>query len=172
MPAPDHRNGSIYQLAFVVDDLETAAQKWRRLGAGPFYMFEDFRFSDIRVPTNGPSPHLSILLGYSGDTLIELIRVHEDKSGIFDGAQAGQPHHMALLVRDIEAFLATLGANPPDLMFHGHFPTGTAVAYLDTRPDHGLITELVTKDTMVTGMLEQMHQDSCHFNGTDLIRTF
>lgn len=172
MPAPDHRNGSVYQIAFVVDDLEAAAQKWHRLGAGPFYLFEDFRFADIKEPAGGQSPHLSILLGYSGDTLIELIKVHEDKAGIFDGVGAGHPHHVAVLVRDIEEFLTTLGKNPPALLFHGHFPTGTAVAYLDTRPDNGLITELVTKDSMVVNMLEQMYRDASYFNGTDLIRTF
>ena len=172
MSAPNHASGSVYQIAFVVDDLEAASRHWRAAGAGPFYAFPDFTFTDIRVPEGGASPKLSILLGYSGDTLIELMKVEDDPQGLFDGVGPNRPHHVALLVDGIAAYRSQAAALQSPVLFHGHFPTGTPVAYLDTRPQTGLITELITRDDMVAAMLVQMYEDATRFDGTDLIRSF
>ncbi|RMB07921.1 VOC family protein [Eilatimonas milleporae] len=172
MTAPHHPHGSVYQIAFVVEDLETAARHWMMAGAGPFYAFPGFEFTDIRVPDSGPSPRLSILLGYSGDTLIELMRVEADPQGLFGTAGRHAPHHVALLVDDIAGYLAGDSGLKADLLFHGHFPTGTPVAYLDTRAETGLVTELVTRDDMVAAMLARMHAEACAFDGSDPIRSF
>lgn len=172
MTAPHHKSGSVYQIAFLENDLSAAANKWRTLGAGPFYAFDDVVFADVEAPASGQSPKLSILLGYSGDTLIELIKVNEDPDGLFTGVAPGALHHIALLVDNIDDYLKGSPPENANMIFHARFPTGTPLAFLDTRPQIGVITELVTRDEMVSGMLVQMHQEAESFDGVDLIRTF
>lgn len=172
MSAPNHKSGSLYQIAYIADDLEAAANYWQSLGAGPFYEINDAVFIDIEVPNNGKSPNLSILLGYSGDTLIELIKVNDDPNGIFEGVSSGEPHHTALLVDSLDAFLQNWDGANGQLIFRGSFPTGTPIAYIDTRSQTGLMTELVTRDEAVQDMLTLMHAEAQSFNGEDLIRSF
>jgi hypothetical protein len=166
-----HKPGTIYQAAFLVDDLEKAAAYWCSRGAGPFYLFEDFQFTTMLHPAGAVSPRLSILLGYSGDIMIELIRVIEDSTGLFSSLAAPASHHFAVLVDDIETYVAqdTSGA---ELVMHGLFPTGTPIGMLDTRPHTGALTELVTLDDSVRAMIEQMRGDAENFSGERLIRSF
>jgi methylmalonyl-CoA/ethylmalonyl-CoA epimerase len=166
-----HKTGTVYQMAFLVDNLAAAAEDWRRRGAGPFYRFDDFEFSEMLYPGGSASPRLSILLGYSGDTMIELIQVGDDPTGLFSGLQAPAAHHVALLVEDIDSYLDANG-NRDQLAMHGLFPTGTPIAMLDSRAETGLITELVTLDDSVRGMISLMRAEASAFSGKDLLRSF
>jgi hypothetical protein len=166
-----YKEGTVYQMAFLVDDLEAAASDWCRRGAGPFYCFDDFEFSEMLYPVGALSPRLSILLGYSGDTMIELIRVSDDSTGLFSATPAPAAHHVALLVNDIDDYLDAEG-NRHQLVMRGLFPTGTPIAMLDTRPETGLLTELVTLDESVRAMIDQMRQAAQDFRGEDLLRSF
>lgn len=166
-----HETETVYQAAFLVDDLETAALYWSRRGAGPFYRFDDFEFTRMLHPPGAASPRLSILLGYSGDIMIELIDVQDDSTGVFASPAPPAPHHVALLVEDIEEYLARNGLDDR-LVMHGLFPTGTPIAMLDTRAETGLLTELVTLDESVRQMITQMRDDAAGFDGERLLRSF
>lgn len=166
-----HREETVYQVAFVVADLESAAVEWARRGAGPFYRFDDFEFSEMLYPAGAPSPRLSILLGYSGDTMIELIEVQEDSTGLFHVPRTPAPHHVAMLVRNIESYLEERECRQ-DLALHGVFPTGTPIAMLDTRATMGLLTELVTLDDSALDMISLMREEAERFDGERLLRSF
>lgn len=166
-----HREETVYQMAFLVEDLEAAALYWSRRGAGPFYRFDDFEFSEILHPAGVASPKLSILLGYSGDTMLELITVSSDPTGIFSAPPAPAVHHVALLVNDIDDYIERRG-HGDKLAMHGLFPTGTPIAMLDTRAEAGVFTELVTLDDSVRGMITQMREDAENFDGENLLRSF
>lgn len=163
-----HKNGSVYQLAFVVEDLNEAAQNWVRAGAGPFYGFDDFHFVEVLEPAGAESPRLDILLGFSGDTMIELIKPQHDPQQLF--ANTG-PHHVARLVDDIDAYVGAQPDTGPKVLFKGVFPTGTPAAYLDTRPGLGIITELIVHDEIMSSMLNTMHAEARAFTGADPIRS-
>lgn len=165
-----HPSGTVYQIAFLVPDLDAAAQPWLRRGAGPFYRFDGFEFTDVMQPAGVASPRLSILLGYSGDTMLELITVEDDPTGLFVGATPG-PHHVAMLVDDIDEYLQRTG-QADALAMHALFPTGTPIGMLDTRSETGLLTELVTRDEAVEGMLAVMQEATKNFDGTEPIRSF
>lgn len=166
-----HRSETIYQVAFIVDELEHAALSWGQRGAGPFYRFDDFRFSEMLYPSGEESPTLSILLGYSGDTMLELIQVQADPLGLFDTASAPAAHHLAMLVDDIDAYLEKQDCRE-QLALHGLFPTGTPIAMLDTRREFGLLTELVTLDDSVKEMMAVMRREAADFDGEQLVRSF
>jgi hypothetical protein len=166
-----HETGAVYQMAFLVEDIEAAALDWQRRRGGPFYRFDDFEFTAMLYPAGSRSPKLSILLGYSGDTMIELIQVSEDPTGLFSALTAPAAHHVALLVEDIDSYLDAHGCRD-QLAMHGLFPTGTPIAMLDTRADTGLLTELVTLDDSVRAMIKQMREESRTFTGEQLLRSF
>ncbi|MHA7815592.1 MAG: VOC family protein, partial [Pseudohaliea sp.] len=159
------------RFVFLVGTWERAAAPWGHRAPGPFYRFDDFQFAEMVKPAGSASPRLSILLGYSGDTMIELISVDEDPTGIFDVPQTPCPHHVAVLVDDIADYLQRRGGAAPVLL-QGRFPTGTPIAMLDTRRELGLLTELVTVDESVRGMIEQMRAEAAEFNGDGLLRGF
>ena len=166
-----HPLEAVYQIAFLVDDLEGAAQHWLQRGAGPFFRFDDFEFTEMLHPAGAASPRLSILLGYSGDVMLELIEVGEDPTGLFTAPVVPGPHHVALLVNDIGDYLERSGQRDA-LVMHALFPTGTPIGMLDTRPQCGLLTELVTCDEAVQGMLTAMREATASFDGADPIRSF
>ena len=166
-----HPRETIYQIAFLVDDLEKAAQHWLRRGAGPFFRVDDFEFTEMLHPVGCASPRLSILLGYSGDVMLELIEVGEDPTGLFTIPLVPGPHHVAMLVDDIDEYLERSGQRDA-LAMHGLFPTGTPIAMLDTRPQAGMLTELVTLDEPAAGMLELMREATAGFDGSEPIRSF
>lgn len=163
-----HSTGSVYQLAFVVDDLEEAADNWVRAGAGPFYRFDEFRFIEVLEPRGAESPSLDILLGFSGDTMIELIKPRLDPQQLFT---ATGPHHVARLVDDIDRYVDAQADPGPPVLFRGVFPTGTPAAYLDTRSDLGIITELIVHDDIMSSMLDQMYAEARAFDGADPVRS-
>ncbi|MFT7285976.1 MAG: methylmalonyl-CoA/ethylmalonyl-CoA epimerase [Halieaceae bacterium] len=166
-----HKLECVYQTAFLVDDVEEAARYWSGRGAGPFFAFNDFEFTEMLHPQQVSSPKLSILLGYSGDVMIELMQVIEDPTGLFSPPSLPVPHHVALLVDDIGDYLERRSAGD-SLVMHALFPTGTPVAMLDTRAETGLLTELVTCDESVLGMIAHMRAEAESFTGEDLIRSF
>lgn len=167
-----HPFGTVYQIAFVVDDLEKAAAVWQQAGAGPFYHFPQFEFSNVTVPKDGRSPRMSILLGYSGTTMIELMKIEDDPHGHFAHLSPGAVHHLAVLTPNIDQYLAAPDMLKGPLLFQGAFPTGTPLAFLDTRAQTGLITELITADDMVAAMITEMYGQAKTFNGDNLIRSF
>lgn len=163
--------GKAYQLAFIVDDLDSSARAWSARGAGPFYEFRGFEFSQMLHPAGMSSPRLSILLGYSGDLMIELMQVEDDPTGLFQTSAIPAAHHVALLVEDVNDYAQQHGAGA-ELVMHALFPTGSPIGMLDTRAQTGLLTELVTLDDAVKGMISQMRDDAAGFTGERLIRSF
>jgi hypothetical protein len=166
-----HTLETVYQLAFLVDDLDAAAQHWLRRGAGPFFRIDDFAFTEPVFPQQAALPCLSILLGYSGEVMLELIRVEDDPTGLYTAPVLPRPHHVAVLVEDIDRYLDGKGMRDT-LALQAHFPTGTPVAMLDTRPSTGLLTELVTADDAVRGMIAAMREATAAFDGSEPIRSF
>lgn len=166
-----HPRETIYQIAFLVQDANAAAQHWLSRGAGPFYRFDNFEFTEMLHPAGAVSPRLSILLGYTGDVMLELIEVGEDPTGLFTAPAVPGPHHVAMLVDDIDDYLGRSGQRDA-LAMHALFPTGTPIAMIDTRPQTGLLTELVTADDAVAGMLAVMREAAADFDGTEPIRSF
>jgi len=162
---------TIYQIAFLVQDAEAAAQHWLRCGAGPFYGFDDFEFTRVLYPEKTPSPRLSIFLGYSGDVMLELIEVAQDPTGLFTTPVVPGPHHVAQLVDNIDDYVERHSLEDA-LCLHALFPTGTPIALLDTRSTVGVFTELVTLDKSVADMLSVMRTAADQFDGSDPLRSF
>ena len=124
---------TIYQMAFLVDDLETACARWAAsTGAGPFFRFDPFSFIAPRYRGQEAEPGIAIALGFSGGLCVELMVRHGTTPSVFDGAKIDQLHHVARLTDDIDATLAGYRAQDVEVPFEARF-------YPDTRMASGAI---------------------------------
>src|SRR5512140_1548304 len=92
----------IKQIAYVVDDLDTAIEDWVRLAhAGPFFRIDDVQVEGVRYRGVPADAKLSIALGNSGGVQIELIQQRDGGPSIYRERRGGV-HHLAMLARDFD----------------------------------------------------------------------
>lgn len=163
--------GPIYQIAFVVTDLDRAIADWVRGGtAGPFYRFDHFVFDQpVCAPGLAP-PDISIALGHSGSLNIELIQVHSAARSVFSDASG--PHHVARRSDDVAADCAALLRTGAPTLFNARFAGDVAMAYVDTRATLGCMTELIAADPGIDAMLAHMASEAQGWDGRDPMRRF
>lgn len=161
----------IYQMAFIVADLDAAIAEWVAMrGAGPFYRFDHFGFDDPVCAPGLVAPDISIVLGQSGALNIELIAVHGTAPTLF----AGPPrlHHVARRAADVDAALAALAGGGASTLMRAQFGPGVAVGFADTCATLGCMTEFIGDDAGVDAMLAQMVADAHEWDGRDPVRRF
>ena len=165
-PVMNHLIGTIYQVCFVVTDLEAAVKHWtEKLKIGPFLMFENFTFTDpdgASLPTN-----ISLALAYSGDNFIELIKLNSGRPTIYDAVTdtGGGFHHLAKLTNDLDASIAEAEAAGHPLAFLGHFEPDARLAYVDARSTYGGYMEYVEYNETIAGLLHYMRAGAERWDG-------
>ena len=170
------RPGSVYQIAYIVQDLEESANQWAKsTGAGPFVVFEHFQF--INPLHNGRSVDLdvSIALGFSAGLCIELIQQLDERPSIYHDWRIEQGyglHHVAVLATDYQAMVSAKNDSGIATVFSAAFGDGTRLAYLDTRENLGCYLEIVELTDFVRGALTTMRADHESWDGTDVLRPF
>jgi len=98
--------GEIRQLAFIVDDIDSAMKYWGDvLGIGPFFVKRKISFDDFIYRGEAKhSPIVSIALANSGFIQIELIQQHDDSDSIYKehmrSGQKGLQHVSSWLTKD------------------------------------------------------------------------
>jgi methylmalonyl-CoA/ethylmalonyl-CoA epimerase len=166
----------VYQMAFLVDDLEDAAAIWhRQSGAGPFFVIPRFAFLEPRYRGRADAPDISIALGYSGDVMLELIVDHGAPSVFNEVARSGTGptlHHVAQLTDDMDATLAAFAAAGSEIPFEALFPPDTRAAFVDTRSTIGCFTEIIANTPPLVAVQQIMRAATDGWDGRDLIRGF
>jgi len=168
--------GSVYQIAYLVPSLETAAREWAELtGAGPFYLFEHFEFIQPIYKGDPAEVDISIAMGFSAGVCVELIYQHDERPSIYQDwlAEHGHGlHHVAKLATDFPAALENHQAKGAPVVFTGAFGGGTRLAYLDARATLGCYLELVEFDDFVNQALNAMRDAHASWDGQDPLRPF
>ena len=168
--------GSVYQLAYIVPDLEAAAEKWARLtGAGPFMAFEHFEFIDPLWNGQPAEVDISIALGFSGGLNIELIQQHDERPSIYHDWRIERGygmHHVAILAEDFPAAMAQWQRNGAERVFSAAFGDGTRLAYLDTRQGLDCYLEIVEFSDFTRAALTGMREAHEDWDGHDVLRSF
>lgn len=161
----------IYQMAFIVADLDSAVAEWTAMrGAGPFYRFDNFGFDDpVCAPGLAP-PSISIALGQSGTLNIELIEVHAGPRTLFTASPG--LHHVARRAADVDETLTMLADAGSPTLLRARFGHGVALGFADTRASLGCMTELIADDPGVDAMLAQMADDADGWDGGNPVRRF
>jgi hypothetical protein len=107
------RSGTIVQLAYVVDDLRSAAAKWAAaLGAGPFFVYSHL---PMTVRHNGHPAVMdhSAAFGQWGEVMVELIEYHqiEPPELATELSHRDGVHHVAWFAPSLEAEQLRLESN-------------------------------------------------------------
>ena len=167
---------SIYQIAYLVENIETAAHHWARTtGAGPFVLFDPFAFINPVYKGEPCDVNMGIALGYSGDLCVELIVQHDDRPSIYSDwlrAHGYGVHHVAMLADDFPTTLRDYEEQDVRPIFNGAFGEDTHLAYLDTRASLGCFLEIVEHTEFVRGALAAMRADHENWDGSDVLRPF
>lgn len=164
--------GVIKQIAYVVDDLDTAIAAWVEIAhVGPFFRIDDVAVEDMRYRGAPAEAALSIAVGNSGGIQIELIQQRDGTPSIYRELPHGV-HHLALLARDLEAESARLERLGHPLAWSLTLPGICRVNYHDTLRSFGHFLELWESTDTMRGFLEMVEAAARDWDGRDPVRRF
>jgi hypothetical protein len=165
------RRNSVYQMAFLVEALEPACERWAAsTGAGPFYLFDPFSFIEPLYRGQPGEPGIAIALGFSGSLCIELMVRRGSGPSVFDGTAPGELHHVARLTDDIDATLADYRGRGAAVPFEARFWPDTRMAFVDTRQALGCWTEIISYNPDIEGALTMIEEAHRTWDNRDLCR--
>ncbi|EED34720.1 conserved hypothetical protein [Luminiphilus syltensis NOR5-1B] len=166
---------TVFQNAWVVDDLEAACMKWvNELGVGPFFITEyKEAFTDVRYRGQPAALNMRVALAQAGPVQIELIQPLVDQCAYRDGVPAGTVglHHLCVWSHDFAADTAcfeSLGYPTVNSACLG----GVSFAYFDTRPLMGCMFEIVEKNEGVVEVFAGIAAAAEGWDGSEPLRTF
>jgi methylmalonyl-CoA/ethylmalonyl-CoA epimerase len=98
--------GPIMQIAYVVDDFESALRFWTTtMGVGPFFRMDHVPFTGCKYQNRDTLIDISTAFAYWGDMQIELIHQHNDADTVFRAwlqRRSDGVHHICVQVDDLE----------------------------------------------------------------------
>jgi catechol 2,3-dioxygenase-like lactoylglutathione lyase family enzyme len=170
--------GEIFQLAYVVDDLDAAMRHWTHvLGVGPFFRFPmpiEFDWLELHGQRTGQHGILAgVGLAQNGPIQIELLQPGADPSPYGDFLNAGRQgvHHIGMYATDFDAQMAKVRAAGCCVAMEGELPL-SRFAYLATDDVFsGTMTELIEPQQAMIDMFAQIAEASIDWDGHDPVRT-
>jgi len=166
---------TVFQNAWVVDDLEVAMRRWvQEMGVGPFFVAEHGpQFSDVRYRGVPSELSMKVGLAQAGPVQIELIEpTTEAPCAYRDSVPPGTVgfHHMCVWTHDIEAdtaYFEGLGYPAANIGCAGR----AWFAYYDTRPLMGCMLEVVERKPEVEAVFARIAEVGSTWDGRDPYRT-
>jgi methylmalonyl-CoA/ethylmalonyl-CoA epimerase len=165
--------GSIMQMAYVPADFEGALKYWTEtIGAGPFFSIEHVKLKEVNYRGRPSDIDFSMMLGYWGDTQIELIRQRNAAPSIFkswrDQGREGL-HHVCMLVDDIAKARAACPESLVAIAQEAIVPGGGEVIYVDTG-DSGSIVEILKPTPGTHEFFAMMREAHRTWDGSQPVR--
>ena len=148
IPALPSIMGPARQVAYMVDDIDAAVQRWHEEhGVGPFLVTRDV------APLNNAyyrghkaqTSRVNIAFAYIGDMQLELIELIGNTPGLYKEALDRQQygvHHYAVLVEDFPAAYNWALDNGYDAVIDSGVDGLARMSYVEN-PDRGLILEVI-----------------------------
>jgi hypothetical protein len=168
-PEGDYR---FFQLGFLVEDLQTAANRWARtFGVGPFQVMPVFD-QHTTYRGNQATITMQVAVAQAGPVQIELIQQLCDRPSVFrDWSHGGTRgfHQLATVTPDYDATKAhykELGYDIAAESLSGRF----RVAYIDTSNDFGFYTEVVESTPGFLTNLGKLAHAAETWDGTNPVR--
>lgn len=166
----------IRQIAYCVDDIETAAHRHASLfGSGPFFVMD---IPDIEVTYRGqnlPFNHVAAV-GQWGEMQVEFIQQHDDGPSIVRelypaGSGRTGLHHVALFVDNLQDALAQMkkaGFDEAGRM--GPKGSDIVAVFIDAVTAYGHFIELYEPKPALKNLYDMVAKASVGFTGQDLVR--
>lgn len=163
-----HRFGPVMQVAYVVDDVRVAAQRWAdAFGVGPFFIQDHVRYREQAYRGEPSSLDVSLAFAFSGELQIELIQQHNDAPSIYRdflaaGGQGAQ--HLGALSADLDADTARLIERGFKIVQRGVSEVGGVQTIFFESPMGGVV-ELIAACDGVRGAFAAMKAAAEHWDG-------
>lgn len=139
--------GKLFQIAYIVDDIDEAVTQWSALlQVGPFAVSRRHRFVTQIFRGNETDIELSLAFAFSGDVNIELIQVHGQGASVYSEFRASKGRglqHVAILSENIEADAHDLEARGFAELQRTVDLAGTETRFFDTDRAIGTTLELI-----------------------------
>jgi hypothetical protein len=165
---------SIFQAAYVVEDLEEAMARWQRVArVGPFYVMREASLEGL-IYRGQPSEGFvsDCAFGQAGTLQIELIQVKSSVPNLYrDTVPAGKDayHHHAYFTDDLDAELARFEAMGVEVATQASYGT-MRYAYWDTHDLIGGMTEALERDPGVEALFKMIADAAVDWDGSDPVR--
>lgn len=164
------------QIAWVVDDLDEAVRQWQQTAQiGPFFTGAHVggMFTEMNHRGRPTEIDISCAIAQAGPVQIELIKQHGDSpspySDVYAEGESGL-HHICSFVDDVEAEWRNYENHGFDVVMTGVVGGLTQVAYVDTRPLLGCMTELMGRQGLAAIMFDAAAAAATDWDGSDPIR--
>ncbi|RJG03151.1 VOC family protein [Noviherbaspirillum sedimenti] len=162
--------GPIMQIAYVVDDLDTAIDHWTGvMGVGPFYLkrpdLENAYYENEPLTVN-----MTAAVAFSNGLQIELILQHDDTPSIYTRRrpEGHGIHHMAALTDDLEAAIAYVESRGGRRLQGADMPGGGRICYVDTGTPAGIL-EFLELRAPVLELFESIRMAGATWDGQQRI---
>lgn len=165
----------IRQVAYVTRDARAAAETHSRLfGSGPFLLMEN----EQRLVCRGKETHLQHIAAFGqwGSQMIEFFQPVKASTPEMEELIAAPPsgaqfHHVALLVKDLEATVLRFStAGFPDVLRATIPNTSIETAWIDTRAGYGHLVEAYSAEPELIAFYEMIANASVGFQGDRPVR--
>jgi len=169
--------GGIFQLGYIVQDLDAAIEYWiRDLNVGPWFRLDGFDGGDDAVHRGGKyTATVDLAMAFAGHMQIELIQPNDDEPSVYREMIEDRGygfHHFGVACDDVEAGIAKLEAKGYEMAYKASVPTGGHVAYMDGGPGQPGFLELVASTPGFEEMFGRFHRASIDWDGSAPIRPF
>ena len=165
---------TVFQNAWVVDDVETACMRWvNELGVGPFFVTRyDNPFEGMTYRGEPAELSMIVAIAQAGPVQIEVIQPLCERCAYRDSVPAGTSgfHHMCVWTHDIDADTAYFA----DLDYPAANKGSVGAiefAYYDTRPLMGCMLEVVTQSAEIQERFAGIAAAARDWDGKDPIRS-
>lgn len=163
-----NRIGPVMQIAYVVEDIDSAVAHWNKLGVGPFFITRHPKYAQQTYRGTPTDCDISAAFAFTGELQIELVQQHNDAPSPFKeyvDAQGFGMQHMGVLTEDLEADTATLtsqGFAP----FHRMISAiGVETVFFNSDQAGGTVLELIKQTPEVQAGFSYMKSQARTWNG-------
>jgi hypothetical protein len=158
----------IVQLCYLVDDVDAAAHRWVKRGAGPFFRGVS-KPVEVTYRERPAKVHKKIVFGQLGPLQIELFEPIEDPT-LSDVPRKIGLHHVASFTDDLDAACAAFDyVNQPTLL-RGEL-NGLRWAFVDTAAEAGHLWEIYERTPGMVALYEDVAAAAKDWDGSDPIRS-
>ncbi|MCP3810903.1 VOC family protein [Mycobacteriaceae bacterium Msp059] len=164
------------QIAWVVDDLDKAIQQWQQTAQiGPFFVGSHVGgiFTEATHRGRPADIDMSCAIAQAGGVQIELIKQHGSAPSpyrdVFAEGESGL-HHICSFVDDLDAECRNYQELGFEVIMRAVVAGQTPVAYVDTRPMLGCMTELMGREGLAVQMFAASAAAAEGWDGTDPVR--
>lgn len=169
---------SIVQMAWVVDDLEAAAERLSRaMQIGPFLMIRHISLDDPHHRGRPQRTDFSLCLAQAGDVQVELVQQHDNTPSVYrdafpDGPPGGMAfHHVAVIVPDVFAETARYNGLGFPTASSGRFGA-IDFTYVDTANAGGFMVEVLPDMPEMHAFFGQVRKSAEEWDGKAAWREF